>query len=106
MNAASVSALWSRYFPTQPLRKDDQRLRVVEVFVKFFCKGGSGAQLFPFDAAKETESSVYLDVQDMSSLIVASGINDFIDFLRSRPNETIGFVGVALSLLEEEKMET
>ncbi len=103
MNASIVGALWSRYFPTRPLGKDDQRLSVVEVFMKFFSRGGRGAPLFPLDAPKETESSVYLDVQSMSSLIVATGINDFVEFLRSRPNETIGFVGVALSLLEEEK---
>ena len=103
MNTGVVKSLWSRYFPTRPLCKDDQRLGVVEVFIKFFSRRGPGARLFPLEAAKETESSIYLDMGEMSSLIVATGIDDFADFLRSRPNETIGFVGVALSLLEEEK---
>ena len=101
MNTGVVKSLWSRYFLTRPLCKDDQRLGVVEVFIKFFSRRPWRA-LFPLEAAKDGVH-IYLDMGEMSSLIVATGIDDFADFLRSRPNETIGFVGVALSLLEEEK---
>ena len=103
MNERIVGELWSRYFPTRPLSRNDTRLVVVEAFLKFFCQSGPGARLFQIDTKKETESTIYLDVQEMSLLTVAHGINDFVDFLRSRPVETIGCVGVALAVLEEEK---
>ena len=99
MNLDVAQALWSRYFPNALSGGNDSRLTVVKVFYDFF--QASGSKIFPLEKPRNTETSVYLNVPDMSSLIRASGIEDFEDFLRSRPMETIGCVGIALSLLQE-----
>jgi DNA helicase MCM8 len=103
MDVDIAKALWNRYFANPLADAQDTRLAVVDVFYMFFQT--HGAHLFPLHHTRprETESSVYLKVAEMAHLISASGIKDFEAFLRSRPMETIGCVGVAMSLLHERK---
>lgn len=72
----------------------DKRIAAIAMFCDFFKKDGK-AFLNKLDVTQE--KSLYFDVSTISQLLP---FPDFIDTLRTRPNEVIGCLGCAISILK------
>ena len=87
--------IWCNYFPKDQFHDEDRRLSAIELFFDFF-GAGEGRQLISHvDPARE--SSVYFDISVVQSLLPFA---DFVSTLRTKPNEVIGCIGCAISILK------
>lgn len=86
--------VWPKFFPKDKFMLQDKRIAAIAMFCDFFKKDGK-AFLNKLDATQE--KSLYFDVSSISQLLP---FPDFIDTLRTRPNEVIGCLGCAISILK------
>jgi DNA replicative helicase MCM subunit Mcm2 (Cdc46/Mcm family) len=89
-----ASFVWPKFFPKDKFMLQDKRIAAITMFCEFFKHEGK-ALLSKLDATKE--KSLYFDVSGVSQLLP---FPDFIDTLRTRPNEVIGCLGCAISILK------
>ena len=86
--------LWPKFFPRDKFMLQDKRVAAITMFCDFF-KGEGKALISKLDPTQE--KSLYFDVSSVSQSLP---FPDFIDTLRTRPNEVIGCLGCAISILK------
>ena len=86
--------LWPKFFPKDKFVLQDKRVAAITMFCDFF-KGEGKALISKLDPTQE--KSLYFDVSSVSQSLP---FPDFIDTLRTRPNEVIGCLGCAISILK------
>jgi len=94
--------LWRKYFPCprDTFQTTDRRLAAVDLFMAFFGVGGDGHALVK-DVDPAREPSVFFDVAAMTQLLP---FPDFVPTLRRQPNEVIGCMGLAISVLKTKEL--
>lgn len=89
-----LGSVWPKFFPRDKLLLQDKRVAAITMFRDFFKNEGKRliAKLNPVQ-----EKSLYFDVSGVNQLLP---FPDFIDTLRTRPNEVIGCLGCAVSIIK------
>ena len=93
--------IWRNYFPKDKFHHQDSRLIAVELFFDFFGAGAGRRLIADVDPARE--ASVYFDISVVQSLIA---FPDFVSTLRTKPNEVIGCIGCAISILKTKELSS
>ena len=90
-----IQKLWATFFPKDRFLADDSRIQAVQIFKAFF-ESDEGLQILTENNnACIAKSSRY----DLNILRLEKTFGeDFVETLRSKPDDVIGSIGVALSL--------
>ena len=86
--------LWPKFFPKDKFVLQDKRVAAIQMFCEFLQKEGKSLIQ---DLDPTHEKSLYFDV---STGCQSLPFPDFMDTLRTRPNEVIGCLGCAISILK------
>lgn len=95
-----ASFVWPKFFPRDKFILQDKRIAAITMFCDFFKVDGK-ALLKKLDATQE--KSLYFDVSSVSHLLP---FPDFVDTLKTRPNEVIGCLGCAISILKTKEFSS
>ena len=91
--------IWCNYFPKDQFHHEDRRLSAIELFFDFFGTGEGRCLISDVDPAQE--ASVYFDISVVQSLLP---FEDFVSTLRTKPNEVIGCIGCAISIIKTKEL--
>ena len=105
--------LWRQFFPQKDMfNKEDKRIKAVEMFYAFFADNEIGSLLLYRSYNRimrhnslssntlSSKRSIYFNTSQLCRVLP---FPDFVTTLRTRPNEVIGCMGIAISVLLEQK---
>lgn len=89
-----IESIWGKYFPKTQFYKEDNRMNLINILKDFFLSN-TGIMLIK-DINLAMQKYVYFNVKKLAEVLP---FDDFINVLKSTPNEVISCLGISLSLI-------